>query len=388
MKHVVWCVLCTCACVSPQQALVRAGWRAEHAEVLASVWSGQEDRRRVAVLDWDNTVIKNDIGDGFVWWMLQHNGYRQPQNKDWGMTSPWLSLQAVHALGKACEQAGDALQVLKTAENPLCLQEIACVYWNEKTCGGEEAFVKQGYDHRKMQPAYAWAAQLLAGYTPQQITHLAKQAVHAYLQAPLGSSVDVLPHKRMPGYIRVYAPMQALIQQLHQHGVEVWVLSASPQAVVEAFAQRVGIAASRVVGIQSVLDVQGVYTHHLQGCGVQVHAYNQVMTYMDGKRCFMNERIFHVPSEKADMRQQDMFQRPVLAAGDASTDVSFVRDALWAHVVVDRQHPELMCWASANQDTRWIVTPMFIEPLHTPKPTYACTQNACQKSDGSKGGCW
>src|SRR6476469_8400320 len=40
-------------------------------------------KRPVAVFDWDNTVVKNDIGDATFFWLLKHDKILQPQNKDW-----------------------------------------------------------------------------------------------------------------------------------------------------------------------------------------------------------------------------------------------------------------------------------------------------------------
>jgi phosphoserine phosphatase len=390
MKRVcVWCVCFVWGCASEHSLLVKAGWRAEQVLLLEQAWEQASHKRSVAVFDWDNTVIKNDIGDGFVHWMLLNDAYKQPPGYDWSVTSPWLTAQAVASLRKACEKAALPGAQLLTSRHVACAREIACVYHLETTCEGAQAFAVAGYDHRRMRPSYAWAAQLLAGYTHAQLKDMAAQAIAMYLDAPEGSVVQGMHGKPLPGYIRVYPAMRVLIHTLQRKHVETWVLSASPQPVVEVFAQHAGIAADRVVGIQSLKDTEGLYTYHLEGCGKDTGRSDQVMTYMDGKRCFMNEKIFHVPSEESDQRQLNTLLRPVLAAGDASTDVSFVRDAWGVHVVIDRHYDELMCWAEANEDARWTVSPMFIDPIVDAAPkTYACTKDACKQSDGSKGSCW
>src|SRR6185436_4248417 len=35
-------------------------------------------RRSVAVFDWDNSMVKNDIGDATFFWMIQHDKFLQP----------------------------------------------------------------------------------------------------------------------------------------------------------------------------------------------------------------------------------------------------------------------------------------------------------------------
>ena len=56
-------------------------------------------------------------------------------------------------------------------------------------------------------------------------------------------------------------------------------------------------------------------------------------------------------------------RRQVIGAGDSDTDATMVRDATGAHIAINRNKPELMCHAYANTDGRWVVNPMFIEPL-------------------------
>jgi len=77
--------------------------------------------------------------------------------------------------------------------------------------------------------------------------------------------------------------------------------------------------------------------------------------------------------------------RPVLAGGDATTDVSMVRDGVGVHVVLNRNKAELMCYAFDNADKRWAVNPMFIEPLPKMKGTYPCSTTAYTDFAGNPG---
>ena len=49
--------------------------------------SGLPGGRPLAVFDWDNTIIKNDISDQTFFWMLRHDKVRQPAGRDWTTTS-------------------------------------------------------------------------------------------------------------------------------------------------------------------------------------------------------------------------------------------------------------------------------------------------------------
>src|SRR5688572_9037984 len=54
------------------------GWDADNRERLNNLLTDYRvkrggARRPVAVFDWDNTVVKNDIGDATFFWMIQHD---------------------------------------------------------------------------------------------------------------------------------------------------------------------------------------------------------------------------------------------------------------------------------------------------------------------------
>ena len=65
------------------------------------------------------------------------------------------------------------------------------------------------------------------------------------------------------------------------------------------------------------------------------------MTYIDGKLCFINQTILGVKGPRALQRMPVAF-RPVVAGGDATTDVTMVRDAKGVHVVLNRNKDELI----------------------------------------------
>ncbi|MEJ8645028.1 hypothetical protein WKI68_34990 [Streptomyces sp. MS1.HAVA.3] len=56
----------------------------------------------VAVFDWDNTVVKNDVGDATMFWLLRNGRIRQPAAGDWSTTSRFLTPAAATALADAC----------------------------------------------------------------------------------------------------------------------------------------------------------------------------------------------------------------------------------------------------------------------------------------------
>ena len=62
-----------------------------------------------------------------------------------------------------------------------------------------------------------------------------------------------------------------------------------------------------------------------------------------------------------------------------------VRDATGVHIAINRNKPELMCRAYADEDGRWVVNPMFIEPLAQLAEPYPCSTTGFIGADGEEG---
>lgn len=96
--------------------------------------------RKVAIFDWDNTVVKNDIGYATNYYMLQHSLVLQPANQDWHAASRYLTDAAANALSVACGKVVPAGKPLPTGSNALCANEILSLLDGETTTG-QPAFV-------------------------------------------------------------------------------------------------------------------------------------------------------------------------------------------------------------------------------------------------------
>lgn len=352
-------------------------------------------QKPVAVFDWDNTVIKNDIGDATVFWMLQNDAILQPPGKNWSYTSPYLSPAAVSALTIACAGLAEAGKPLPTHDNAPCADEILSIYSEGTTKAELSAFTTQ-YDHRRLEPAYAWAAQLLGGHTKDEAHAIADKAIEANLKAPQGAEQTIGTTMGLAAWVRVYDQMNDLIAVLQKNGFDVWVVSASPQLVVERFAARINITADHVVGIRSLTDDKGVLSYDLEGCGDVPDGKNDLMSdavgdslipYIDGKRCWINKAIYGDKTATAIEQTMDPKKRQVFSAGDSNTDITFVKDATALRLVLNRNKVELMCNAYQNGDGNWLVNPMFINPKEQQMTAYPCSTTGCEDKTGAKGAC-
>ncbi|MFJ6796229.1 haloacid dehalogenase-like hydrolase [Streptomyces sp. NPDC091268] len=337
----------------------------------------------VAVFDWDNTVVKNDVGDATLFWLLRNGRIRQPARGDWSTTSRYLTPAAASALADACgalARPGDPLPT-GAPRGTGCADELNAVYGTGATRAGAAAFA--GWDHRTIEPAYAWLAQLTQGWTAREVRGFAAAARSENLAAPVGA-VQRVGSSTATGWVRYYDQQKELIASLRKAGFDVWISSASPQPVVEVWAEGVGIGADHVLGIRNTTTPAGRFTTHLKGCGSVPDGADSMVTYIDGKRCWINQEVFKVRGAAAE-RVQPAARRQVFAAGDSDTDVSFLRDATALRLVVNRNKNELMCRAYDNADGKWIVNPMFIEPKKQKAAPYPCATTGYVGRDGSPG---
>lgn len=343
-------------------------------------WGGGP-RPRVApyaVFDFDNTLIKNDISDQTIFWMLRHDKIRQPPRRDWRTTSRFMTDEGAAALRAACGRLARPGRPLPTSRHVRCADEILSVRTEETTTDGDEVFA--GYHHRRMQGMYAWVGQVLRGYRPAEVRRIAAKARRAALQAPIGATQRV-GSTRQTAWIRYYPEMRDLVRTLERAGIEPWIVSASPQEFADVWGAGIGIDRAHTIGV-SQLRTRGRLNGHLEGCGGIRDGADTIMTYVDGKRCFINKRVLGVRGPRA-LRPMPPAQRPVLAGGDATTDVSMLKDATGVHVVLNRNGEELMCVAYDDADGRWAINPMFIRPLPRLPQPYPCSTTAYTRADGS-----
>ncbi|MFD9892081.1 haloacid dehalogenase-like hydrolase [Amycolatopsis sp. NPDC059027] len=334
----------------------------------------------LAVFDWDNTVIKNDISDQTVFWMIRHDKVLQPRARDWRTTSRYMTDAGANALSAACGTATPAGKPLPTSTNVACADELLSVRKDGKTTTGKDVFA--GADRRKMEAAYAWVAQINAGYRPDQVRAIARQARDEALRAPIGATQRVGSTTQV-AWVRYYPEIKDLITTLNRAGFATWVVSASPKETADVWSSGVGIPPSRTIGIGS-LTTHGRINGHLEGCGGIPDGADGIITYIDGKRCFINKKILGVQGA-AQLDQAPASIRQAVAGGDATTDVSMLRDATGVRIALNRNKDELMCRAYDNADGRWAVNPMFIQPLPELNRGYPCSTTAYENADGTRG---
>lgn len=317
------------------------GWDPKNHAALTAFLDAEAKRpgRKVAVFDWDNTVIKNDIGDAFFIGMLDRGLVADPG--DWHRTNPYLTDAAVAVLEK-----GATSELIFTLYNAM------------KTPDGSPAFA--GHDPKITEAAYAWLGHLLAGNTPDAIRRASREIFERQLANPIGATRRI-GNDTIADYIRIYPQIADLIGGLERSGFEVWVVSATPKYIIDPCAAMVGIPQERVIGIENVVGPDGKLTYDLIGCGPVRDGENRMITYRDGKRCWINTSIFGMTTGDPLLPNPDPAKRPRFGAGDSDGDISFLQDATGLRLFIDKGRPlDVQKEARANKDGRWLIQEPFI----------------------------
>ncbi|WP_199566922.1 HAD family hydrolase [Streptomyces triticagri] len=336
--------------------------------------------RPVAVFDWDNTVTKNDITDLAIAWALKHDKILRPAR--WADSSPWMTAEADRTLTEACGTDVPVGEPLPTSTNTACTDEIFSIRSEAKLMNGNDAF-EGDWNSRRTLPEYAWVPQLFAGHTEAEVTSYARKSRAEALAAPVGATQQLGSHT-LHAYARYNPQIKDLIRTLKRAGFEVWVDSAGATAVTNAWTGGVGVDRKHTIAIRNVLDQQGRITYTQEGCGGEPASKGEVMPYIEGKRCWLNEKAFGITGPAA-WEKQPAEQRPAIGAGDADTDVTIVSDATGAHLLLNRNKNEVMCRAYDNADGNWLINPMFIEPLPRKDGDYPCSTTGYTNPDGTLG---
>lgn len=319
----------------------------------------------VAVFDWDNTVVKNDIGDATFFWMIANNKIRRPA--DWKATNAALTDAAATALTTACGTA-DVGEPMDTKTLTSCAAEIARIYDNGTTVAGAAAWTNPVTT--KINQQYAWVAQLTAGYTPSEVRGFAREAFEENVNNAVGTKQPFGTYE-YNYWLRVYTQMDDLIGALKDNGFDVWILTASPQLFVEAISNHVGIDPDHVVGIRNVVT-NGKVTYGLQACGGVTAG--SLITFDEGKRCWINKVVYGETDPAKQLAVNVASKRPVFVAGDSDTDIAMLKDATALKLVVNRGKMQTVCNAYESlekADGRWFVQPMFINP-NAKKSDFGC----------------
>ena len=284
----------------------RAGW---DPAVWARVRSflDRADRltgRKVAVFDFDNTLVFNDLGyAAFIDWVKQGRLARD---------RPLLSgLLPGTLVDDYLARRGSAADPSRFLSRVYSHYRRLCATDGERSC-------------------FAWLSKLYAGHTVAELRAFARTLVSSELaRQPCRLELEGGVQQYLG--VRPYAEQRELVDLLRKHHIETWVVTASLELLVQHASGHLGIADARVVGVRLQRDGADRLRAELDG----------PMTYREGKVEAIRRRI----------RVQ-----PLLVVGDSVTDQEMLGHARELAILIDRGDRGL---AALARRRGWAVQPVF-----------------------------
>lgn len=303
-------------------------------------------RPPIVLFDWDNTAMRGDIGDLAFSWALTHDAFAPlPPAGGFASLGP-LRAELAAELDGECSRSG---------LSDRCRRLLSRIALRGRDLEGEDAFTSPVGPTFK--PSYALLSQLYVGLTHDEVAAIGRAALtQALAQAP-GSRAQVAGTD-VETFARITPELRELTALLREHGFELYVVSASHQALVEVAAAELGFARDHVVGMRPNVGGDGRYaagfTDPTDGL-----ADGPITTYDVGKRIWALREIYGVRG--AALFEEAPALAPTAVFGDADTDYAMLDWASELALLFDRGYPRVSARAAERPD-RWVVQPVLEAP--------------------------
>jgi len=213
--------------------------------------------RPVAVLDFDGTCIRNDIGDAVLLAAIDRRAIVADEAL-LASVPPELGQEGLR------RDAARVAELPPDATLPDLERDAGFLSWRKSLA----TVYRRLREREGGAAAVAWLAGALAGWTPREVRAVTRETLATELGRPLGERLlqdgDYDPDPlSMPAGIRYPAELRDLVAALQRHGFDVWVVSASNQWSVEVGAQPLGIAPHHAIGVRLAADPDGRLTREV-----------------------------------------------------------------------------------------------------------------------------
>lgn len=313
--------------------LLEGGWTGENRERLerliqaygkgGPLWDANQPP--LATFDWDNTMIRNDIGEAVFFHSIREMRFKfERGDRFWNLIPKEFGRDDIRASYEAIQRL-PVEQAKQTPEYQRYRKLFHQAYEQVKLHGEE------------LNVDYGWLVQLMAGFTVPELEHLADEVIAFETGRGVGqeaiadSGVDPSP-LHIPAGIRPYAEMFLLARRLQEAGWDVRIVSATAEWIVARFARLAGMTPDKVHGVRTRL-YRGKLTTRLTQ-----------KTWRQGKADTILRRAGR-PSR--------------LAAGDSNSDIQMLQLSQGESLVIDLRKEPL---GSIALKGGWLLQPPFPVP--------------------------
>ena len=306
----------------PVPALQPGSWLPENRRRLEALLRehGREERP-LAVFDWDNTIIRNDIGEALFYHAIREMRFKfELGDAFWDVIPEAVGRDEIRASYEAIRRLPPE-QAKETPEYRRYRKLFHLAYEGVKT-------------RKELGADFGWLVQLMQGFAVAELEAFTDEVIAFESARPLGEEDvslgdgDAEPVRIHAG-IRFYAEMRDLLASLMDAGWDVRIVSASAEWTVARIAARAGIPRENVHGVLVRLE-----DGKLTGDVTQ-------KTWDQGK---------------ADVILERTGRRPLLAAGDSNFDLPMLRLSAGERMVIDLGKEPI---GSTARREGWLVQPAF-----------------------------
>ncbi|XDD49091.1 HAD family hydrolase [Leptospira sp. WS92.C1] len=238
-------------------------WNPDLYETLSRLKPGK------AAFDFDNTLVKNDFGEAVMERFLSQ-GIPAYQND----ISSFFEKENL-------EQILSSRFVDPSLFRSLVLKEYEFI----QSKSGLEA-------------SYRWSSWIFSGHTPEELKEISRSVWNSHATDP------------SPASVKIYEPIKELVNHLTTNGWDLWIVTASPQEIIQSVSGLFGIPSEKVLGMQLALE-NGVHSSKIV----------EPFTYGNGK---------------VKRFQNNAGSLPDIAFGDSINDFPLLNSATQAGFFLDR----------------------------------------------------
>lgn len=277
--------------------LERGNWSESNYESLLEMLNGPPG---LAVFDFDNTLIYNDLGEAVMYYLALQGMIRADRSEFWNELVRITPLQ-----GGELERMRVCWQAFAAQEDEAAYLQFVDVLLQLY----ERVYTDQG-----LAAAYRWTALLFAWHPVNELIKIARH-VFAAEQEEQPATVRLPSGQTYRVGIRVYPEIHNLIQVMRQKQWSVRIVTASPRELIAAVIDHWNLPADAVLGMHLERNETGVIQPVVR----------EPLPFQQGKVDLLRT------AESAELS---------FAAGDSPGDLTLLQTARTA-LLIDRDYPEV-----------------------------------------------
>lgn len=221
---------------------LRGRWTDENRAFMERLLARKHNPPPIAIFDWDNTCVNGDTAD-----MVFHQLCRDLTFKfDAPGFVDWIEELPVPTRILECYES---YRARPSPEHRAALKfEFERTRWTL-------------HNSKDDNQAWAWDSGAFVGWKPTQVREYTRRTIARELAQPL--HVERLGELDIPRGLRLRPEMHELVYEMQRAGWQVYIITASPQWEIEAFAERYFIPSHHVIGMRRAI-VDGRITAQIE----------------------------------------------------------------------------------------------------------------------------